>query len=228
MPVTPITQRLIVLLLIAILGSQAPASAQTGEIQLEVCAMVGWPDASAAEILARKSELDCSDDALARSTPHLWIVIDIKATPHPWTDPALRYPISHHGEIGVWSFYADGDVQSQRMSPAELVDRATIPSMILYPLERRNGHLPDTVVLSIANPWDPLNWRDITLVSANAAFAKHLRLAITYAFIIGVLLTPVSLNLALYPILRHRVWPVLGWVYSNLASGHHDGSEIDV
>lgn len=204
MPVLMRIQRLMVLLLIATLGHQITAGAQNAEIHLDVCALVASPDLSPSEILDRRSEMDCSDSALARSTPHLWILLDIAATPHPWTDPAIRFPLSHHGEIGIWTIYEDGDVRGERMSQVELVDRATVPSMIIHPLERRQDKLPDYVVLSVEHPWDPLNWRDISLVSASEAFTEHLRLAITYAFIIGILLTPVVLSVVLYPILRYR------------------------
>lgn len=204
MPALTRIQRLIALLLIATLGYQAAAGAQNTEIHLDVCALIAAPDLPPSEILERRSEMDCSDSALAQPMSHLWVLVDLAATPHPWSDPAIRFLLSHHGEVGIWTIYEDGAVQGERLSQAELVDRATVPSEIIYPLDRKNDTLPDFVLLSVAHPWDPLNWRDISLVSASAAYTQHLRLAITYAFIVGILLTPVVLSLVLYPALRYR------------------------
>ncbi len=178
--------------------------AQSAPAGDNTCTLVDAPHFTPRDILRHSDQLNCSTEALERPAQHLWVVKDVSGVVAAFQDPALRFYTSYHGAVTVSTVYSDNSIATKYLSPTEIAERSMVPAIFVEPLPQKAGLDIEKVILSIETPWDPVNWRDTSIISMAQAQQAHLNGALIYALVVGLLITPIMFNLIMYPVLRYR------------------------
>ncbi|MEO1641761.1 MAG: diguanylate cyclase [Pseudomonadota bacterium] len=187
------------LAIIAVLHA-LPASAAPVSLNDEICVLRGAANSSAQEVFKRRGEFDCRSDALLAEGNDIWIYLDIETAIEGLSDPALVLRMSYHGAITVAPVFDDVAV-SKRHEPEDLVLASRVPNYMVFPL-KRGVDTPDGLLIRIEDAWDLTNWRNIKVASLAGIDGDHIRGAITYALLSGLLLTPLIFTALMYFALR--------------------------
>lgn len=199
----------------------APNSlAQNIDLGGQTCVLADAADLTPQQAYAERASYDCSDDALKQSATHLWLIVDLNGKASAFDDPALLTRVSYHGALTFLPIYEHASAAAFTLSPKEIAERSSVPSILITPLPRVNGEVPTKVLIGVETPWDTTNWTDIELVSEATAQSKHISDAVMYALLVGLLMTPIVLNIFLFPVLRYKFMPYhLGVMVSALVYG---------
>jgi len=190
--------RPLALLFLAIMAVLNANQAWAAPVSLseEICVLRGAEDQTAQEVLRRKSDFDCSQDALLSEGNDIWIYLDIERAISGFSDPAIVLHMSYHGAITMAPVY-DGIAVGHRYDPKDLVLKQRVPDLMVFPIETSLTK-PTAVLLRIEGAWDLTNWKAISVVSKETIEGEHLRGVLIYALLSGLLITPLIFSVLVY------------------------------
>lgn len=196
------------LLLSSVWSFGAPSAfAEKRHIGQQVCALTLAEGLSPDEALYYSGSFDCSDRALSAQSTHVWLLIDVRDLQGRYSDPALRLRMSYHEDISL-SLVSNGKIVSEKHYPAdELRNFTLIPDALVLPFDQTLDQGVDQILVGIEEVWDMTNWRDIAIVSESVEKRHHLRNAVIYSLLTGLLITPLILTALVYFALRMAFLP---------------------
>ncbi|MEM1087839.1 MAG: diguanylate cyclase [Pseudomonadota bacterium] len=176
------------------------ADAAPRSVNDEICVLRGAETLAAQEVLAKRDQFDCGRDALLAEGNDIWILVDVRRAIAGLSDPALTLRMSYHGAITVAPVF-DGVAVPQRHLPLELAGKSRVPDYMSFPLSRGLDR-PEAILVRIEDAWDLTNWADISIESQASMDNRHIKGAILYALLSGLLLTPLIFTALMYITLR--------------------------
>lgn len=186
---------------------QVQAFASTDSINLDnqLCYLMNAAHLSDEAVSSASiDQFDCRPEALNVAAKHIWIRADLSKLDELPQDAIVRTRLSHHGAITVRAEFSDGHEQTTTYSLTDLRNRWRAPNQVGFPISDAEGNAPQRIYIGIEGSWDPLKWRHVSLMSQAADEAAHHRNMMLSALFIGLMLTPLLMDVIFFTILRRR------------------------
>ncbi|MEM1133623.1 MAG: diguanylate cyclase [Pseudomonadota bacterium] len=169
-----------------------------------ICALPGNSGASPEQIIARRGEFDCTSDKMDKATDHFWMVTDITKEQTGFAVPVLRYRAARHGDVTIYRKFNDGRWLSTHHDMADMTANWRTPWAVAAPLLGPSGERPETLLISVNQPWNPSNLSDVQIWEAQQDIAVSESESLLSALFIGLLFAPLLLNIIFFATLRQR------------------------